>query len=1138
SPTTLPTTATPTDNAVTLYGTSLPYFNINNIGFTTVEYSPGYDLTPAAAPNAAGAQGYEFPVFIYDESTDAFDCTELTTLDGFSPAAMDNCGILRIDPIESLFDYGLDGDFGDDNSALFPTSPLIPQTFAFNNDLATPAYELESVLTAGLTTATDDNDDLAAGTNPFNCSFYEYDLLRRWRVVDNCGFQSVAQRIYHIRDREAPAISSATITVGGSPIFYTAALTAETMSTLNTPNIRTYSLNSTINIVSNDCMPVLDILANTLDNCADNQYLNISYAVNTLNNNALPVQVASGNLVNGNTMIPLPVNGTYTVVVSYNDPCGNVSNLEVDVTTTQTDNPLNFNSLFNTEIGTTGAGAVDFFDIAPPSQVQEFLSNLCNLPSCVELVVRGTNAFGAPLEDRAFYQVDQNNATLIGIGTTNDPSIILTCDDIGSVKQVSVEIYEETNCNFTTTPISTNVGSVSTLLETRTSTVTVTGPAVSPFSVSTSSVPASSNVATDGSINVTITPASSTPTQLYDITYTGPVSGSLTGINLAASNPTTINGLSEGSYTITVRGQTSCLTETTVVNLGTGMPANATLSCPTNVTTGPTSFTLLAGTGFSNITSLSLQVSLTGPAGVDIPSASLVGAFATNVNGQGGVFGLSDDPFTPNTFNVLLSVPLGSGVSAASGDPLISFQLDVPATANVGDVISVVVTGTALQSTGFGTPSTSVPFNGSNCSISVAATSSGTLGASGQVMYMYCGAPVENVQVTLTSTNPTQSSFTDLNGNYGFSSIIQSGTSITITPSLMSFNSSGTTYLIDGGDLSALLSLLLTATPISPYQLVAADIDGDGALGAADAILLLNNINTSNATFLNSWIFVNANQTLNAFSPTPAANLETSFTDATFTSSAPIDFIAVKPGDILPDCTTGSGVVIRGVTPMVTKDRAITKGESYELDFNLRDFDGVKAFQTVLNFDPSVVKPTEVIISEKLKAAGLTDVVIESSSIRLLGASADAIDLAAEDALISVRFEAVKSARSLKTAFAVSQENPSLIFNDGADGTDRYQLILLFDDKDTTPSTLEVYGSYPNPFNTTTSIQFGLSQSDLVQLTVTDVTGRVVYELNAQFDAGQNQIDLNAADLKASGLLIYTIRTSDTKYSDKLLLVE
>jgi hypothetical protein len=107
---------------------------------------------------------------------------------------------------------------------------------------------------------------------------------------------------------------------------------------------------------------------------------------------------------------------------------------------------------------------------------------------------------------------------------------------------------------------------------------------------------------------------------------------------------------------------------------------------------------------------------------------------------------------------------------------------------------------------------------------------------------------------------------------------------------------------------------------------------------------------------------------------------------------------------------------------------------------------------------------------------------------------------------------------------------------DGNDET--VDLGLYYNAPSLSATSLEVYGSAPNPFSTSTNINFSISEQDDVQLTVTDVTGKVVHQQTANYDAGQHQIELTAAQLKTTGILIYTITTSDTKYTDKLLLID
>ena len=184
----------------------------NNI-YTTSGFiaTPNYTNTIAGFQRREDAPDttYAFPVFSYSMPIETYDCSEVEVLDGFTPAPDDNCGIFATLSIDDLFDYGSDGDFGDvDQDA---TLYYFDNTRDFNFDgtmATTPGTGVARYVDPSATvnpapTATDeldDEDDNPAIYDPFDSEFYNYDLLRRWVVEDNCGFRSIAQRIYRIRD--------------------------------------------------------------------------------------------------------------------------------------------------------------------------------------------------------------------------------------------------------------------------------------------------------------------------------------------------------------------------------------------------------------------------------------------------------------------------------------------------------------------------------------------------------------------------------------------------------------------------------------------------------------------------------------------------------------------------------------------------------------------------------------------------------------------------------------------------------------------------------------------------------------------------------------------------------------------------
>jgi len=69
--------------------------------------------------------------------------------------------------------------------------------------------------------------------------------------------------------------------------------------------------------------------------------------------------------------------------------------------------------------------------------------------------------------------------------------------------------------------------------------------------------------------------------------------------------------------------------------------------------------------------------------------------------------------------------------------------------------------------------------------------------------------------------------------------------------------------------------------------------------------------------------------------------------------------------------------------------------------------------------------------------------------------------------------------------------------------------------------------NYPNPFNPVTAIRWEMETSDIVLLTVYDVTGRKVGTLaHERFEPGSHEIHFDATHL-ASGVYLYRIHFGD-----------
>ena len=88
------------------------------------------------------------------------------------------------------------------------------------------------------------------------------------------------------------------------------------------------------------------------------------------------------------------------------------------------------------------------------------------------------------------------------------------------------------------------------------------------------------------------------------------------------------------------------------------------------------------------------------------------------------------------------------------------------------------------------------------------------------------------------------------------------------------------------------------------------------------------------------------------------------------------------------------------------------------------------------------------------------------------------------------------------------------------------------------PVKTELSGSYPNPFNPTTSINYGLENDGHVEIMIYDAAGRLVKELvNGHQEGGTYSITWNASH-EASGMYFAKMVAGDVVQTQKLVLLK
>ena len=127
----------------------------------------------------------------------------------------------------------------------------------------------------------------------------------------------------------------------------------------------------------------------------------------------------------------------------------------------------------------------------------------------------------------------------------------------------------------------------------------------------------------------------------------------------------------------------------------------------------------------------------------------------------------------------------------------------------------------------------------------------------------------------------------------------------------------------------------------------------------------------------------------------------------------------------------------------------------------------------------------------------------------------------------------------------IVQPLPAFSSNSGNTLTPRFQLnitpgVLTSVEEPVTqlPEKFTLEQNFPNPFNPTTTIEYGLPVTAHVRLEIYDITGRLVSRLvNRQQSAGRHNVTFDASSL-SSGLYLYRIEAGNFVKTRKLTLLK
>ncbi len=382
-----------------------------------------------------------------------------------------------------------------------------------------------------------------------------------------------------------------------------------------------------------------------------------------------------------------------------------------------------------------------------------------------------------------------------------------------------------------------------------------------------------------------------------------------------------------------------------------------------------------------------------------------------------------------------------------------------------------------------------------------------TASAAGKVI-TELGTIVPAVTISLTGSS-SGAAVTSVTGQYHFD--LNPEGNYAITPSKN--NDILVTNGISTIDLLLVRQHVLATFPLtSPYKIIAADVDGSGAVGTLDFLLIRTVVLQINTTFPNGrlWTFVNSDF---AFAdprvPFPYesarsySNIIQDFQNQ--------DFIGIKLGDVnnsWDPATPKQGAI--GNMQLAMDAYTSMPGDEIIIPVRVKDFKNISGYQFTLSWDAEVLSLLEVnnkalqgYYGEQRRSEGWLTTTWYSETT-------EPVSLDDETVAFELKFLVAGKTGSHSEIKIGSELSASEAYNENLDLLEiksRSGIINVTDDGiiNHQPPIINLQ-VFPNPFKETATISFSLPEEQAADILIYDIEGKLVKESHEYYSSGTRQI--------------------------------
>ncbi|MEM9917852.1 MAG: T9SS type A sorting domain-containing protein [Bacteroidota bacterium] len=331
----------------------------------------------------------------------------------------------------------------------------------------------------------------------------------------------------------------------------------------------------------------------------------------------------------------------------------------------------------------------------------------------------------------------------------------------------------------------------------------------------------------------------------------------------------------------------------------------------------------------------------------------------------------------------------------------------------------------------------------------------------------------------------------------------------------------------------------------SPYKIIAADANNSGSVTAFDLVEIRKTILYITTEFPNntSWRFIPADFVFQSNNPFDQAFPEVyDVNNLIYNTNA--DFVAIKTADVNESARPNEAIGSEdrnaaGELQFELEEQTLEAGELYTVNFKANGLSEIEAYQFTLDFDETSIEIVEVL--PQLTNMDQSNFGMNRLSEGVLTTSWNAPFNGARLSNTNEAFQlTLRAKRNLKLSEA-------LTINSTYTAAEAYQLneqkevqhldvSLKVLGTQSGVASLELHQNIPNPFKNETMIGFVLPEAGDASLSIFDVNGKLLQRIERTFDAGYNQVNINASSLNVNGLLYYSLETAEATLTRKMIL--